>query len=635
MNLFRVCSFAIVTCFASEIVAQNVSKAELKGNKAFAIFNYQKAINFYQDADSLSSIGKRNLAKSYHFIALPDSALKMYTSLVKSGEASSEDYFRLAQTYKMLEQYDKSQEMMVKFHELNIKDKRGIYHTEYPDYAKDLKENPKEIKVIKLSINSAEEDFSPVFYQDQVVFASSRSKIKAISRKWNGTGLPFIDMFVANKVSGGKLDSVAEFKTSFNAKFHDGPASFSKDGNLMVFTRNNYDDRSADGTKKLQMFYAYKTEDGKWEKAKAFSFNSNEYSTGHPTVTPDGKTIYFASDKKGGFGGADIYKTILLDTGWSAPINMDSLINTEGDELFPFYHDLSKSIYFASDGHIGLGGLDILAYQLETNQLPVNLGYPLNTHHDDFALILNDDQKGGFFSSNRTGGEGHDDIYGFEIKESVFIKKYFVGITQNALGERVPEAMVYLAQKESVIDSVLSDSLGNFTFEIEPKTEYRLDGKKVQYLPSDTTFTTDVPQDTVKAILVLKQLEVGQDLAKILKINPIYFDLNKSNIRPDAAKELDKIVKAMKEYPNMVIELGSHTDCRASEAYNRRLSDRRAKSSAKYIKERISNPERIYGKGYGESKLVNECECEGNVKVSCTEEQHQKNRRTEFVIIKM
>lgn len=626
---------AFILCFSVTAQAQKISRSEQKGNKAFRVYDYAQAIALYNEVDSLSAIGRRNLAKAYQFSAKPDSALNLYNELIALETVTAEDYFMLAQTLKMKERYEESQLYMVKFNELNEKDKRGQYHVNARDYAKVLKENSKNIKIIKLGINSSEEDFSPAYYKDQVVFASSRFKLKAISRKWNGTGLPFIDMYLANVTDDGKLDSVQEFKTDFNSKFHDGPASFSADGKLMVFTRNNYDDRSGDGTKKLQMFYSRLTTEGKWEKATPFSFNSSEYSTGHPSVAPDGKTIYFACDKPGGFGGADIYKTILADTGWTAPQNMDSLINTEGDELFPFYHDNSKAIYFASNGHVGLGGLDILAFQLGGNDLPVNLGYPLNTNYDDFGLIMNKGQKGGFISSNRANGLGYDDIYGFEINEPVFIKKYFVGLTQNEEGEQVPDALVYLYQDSALLDSTRSDSLGYFTFNVEPKTVYSLNGSKEQYLPGDTMFNTDVQEDTVKAVITLKRLKVGQDLAKILKINPIYFDLNKYNIRADAAKELDKIVKAMTEYPDMVVELGSHTDCRASESYNRRLSDRRAKASARYVKERISNPDRIYGKGYGESKLVNDCACEGSVKADCSEEEHQKNRRTEFVIIKM
>ena len=383
------------------------------------------------------------------------------------------------------------------------------------------------------------------------------------------------------------------------------------------------------------MFYSFSNGE-KWGDALPFTFNSSEYSSGHPSVSTDGKTVYFTSDMPGGKGGTDLYKiTRNSDNSWSAPQNLGDTINTEGNEMFPFYHE-SGILYFASNGHVGLGGLDIFYVDLHKKHRVQNMGFPLNDRFDDFGLILNEKQTGGFFSSNRQGGKGFDDIYGLTITKPLIVKKLIAGLTKNTNNKIVPLAKVSLYNEQmQMVDSIQSDSMGYYSFSVDPDLEFKLTGTKEKHLPGKNTASSKTDQDTVKTDLVLNELAVGTDLGKILKINPIYFDYNKFFIRPDAAVELDKIVAIMNEYPTLQIELGSHTDCRGNVNYNSKLSDKRAKSSAEYIRARISNPTRIYGKGFGESKLVNKCECEGARKVPCTEEEHQQNRRTEFVIVKM
>ncbi|MFM7021780.1 MAG: OmpA family protein [Flavobacteriales bacterium] len=621
--------FSALTAFAQG------DKHEKSGSNFFAQFNYKKAIEQYEAADSLSIEGKRKLADSYRFTNDNQKALALYKQLATASTASAIDIFLYAQTLKMTGNYEDANLWMQKFNALNNKDSRGQEHVAFPTYATDLKKDDSRYKIITLNINSEQEDFSPSYYNNKVVFASSREKLKAVNRKWNGNQLPFIDMYVADTAKEGQLANATIFPTSFNEKYHDGPASFSKDGKLMVFTRNNYEAESGNGTKKLKMFYS--TFNGeKWTEPQAFTFNSNEYSTGHPSVTADGKTIYFVSDMPNGKGGTDIYKiTLNSDNTWSAPKNLGDTVNTEGNEMFPFYHE-SGLLYFASNGHVGLGGLDIFWIDLKKKQRAQNLGFPINDRFDDFALIINENQTSGFFSSNREGGKGFDDIYGFQVIKPLIVKKTIAGVSKNTKNKIVPYATVTLFDdKMQVLDSVKSDSLGRFAFVVDPDLDFNLTGTKEKHLPGKNTVSTKTDKDTAFADVVLNELAVGSDLAKILKINPIYFDYDKFFIRPDAAVELDKIVAIMNEYPTMEIELGSHTDCRASKGYNFKLSDKRAKASAEYIRARISNPKRIYGKGYGESKLVNGCECEGTKKSVCSEEEHQQNRRTEFVIIKM
>jgi outer membrane protein OmpA-like peptidoglycan-associated protein/tetratricopeptide (TPR) repeat protein len=618
--------------FLNVTFAQN--KFEKKADKKFQKFYYEEAIKEYIKVDSLSPNSLRNLAEAFRFTNNIEESKSTYETLIALNKHKNEDIFIYAQLLKMLGNYEWSDKWMNKFYEADSSDSRAKSQFLFPDYAKVLMENPQGFEIIHQDINSDAEDFGPAYFENKIVFTSSRALDRMVKRKWSGNKLPFLDIYVADTLPNYKLDEVERYPTQYNQRFHDGPAAFSNDGKLMIFTRNDYKGRSSDGTKNLNLFYAYKTEKG-YKNARPFLFNDREYSCGHGSISADGKRVYFASDMPGGFGGVDIYYTELkADSSWSDPVNLGPVINTKGNEMFPFIHETNQ-LFFASNGHVGLGGLDVFVVSMNNTSKVVNIGHPINTRWDDLGLILNKEQNGGFFSSNREGGMGYDDIYGFKMLEPIISSTHLIGIVVNQFDSIVTNAKVYLKNTDGlVIDSTFSDIKGNFFFDVEPKSTYEFLGMKVNYLDGLTKKTFgNVIQDSV--VVVLDQLKIGIDLAKKLKINPIYFDFNKSNIRPDAAVELDKIVKFMNEYPNMEIELGSHTDCRGSISYNFKLSDARAKSSAKYIQERIINPKRIYGKGYGESKLVNHCECENKKVVECTEELHQENRRTEFIIIKM
>lgn len=412
--------------------------------------------------------------------------------------------------------------------------------------------------------------------------------------------------------------------------------------------------------------------------------NTKSWET-HITTTTDGQNMYFVSDRPGGFGGRDIYRIVKLPDGsWSAPKNLGANINTAYDEDAPFIGADNKTLFFSSNGHLSMGGFDIFSAIRDDNNEwsnPINMGYPINKTGDDVFYTTTIDGRKGYFSSFRKDGFGEKDIYEIHNDE-LGVKNIAAlrGIIKTAYNKPFPTDMTLSVKctncdvnEPKVVYPRLRD--GTFFTSLEPCKDYVIsylsqNGKNeffsetistscvVEYDEIYRDLLLDVdqmkfisPDDTVgrtyevfsmefhKHDMIVGedtlQVNIGNDLTKLININPIYFDLDKSNIREDAAIELDKIVKVMNENPTMVIELGSHTDCRASKAYNESLSARRAKSSAAYIKKRISNPKRIYGKGYGESKLVNDCGCEGTVVSDCTEEQHQLNRRTEFIIIKM
>ncbi len=711
-------------------------KAKLKkGENYYQTYSYAESIEKYEGLTDKTTEINRRLAESYYHIGKLKKSEEYYAILAASDDKTTEDLYNYAAVLAMNKKYKESEKWMAEFNKLAKNDSRGKLWVQNKGFYEGLQKDKGRFVIKNLDINGKQEDFGTCYYKGQIVFASTRQPVKMVKRHWNWNELPFLDLYIADVDTSLEFKSLQKFHSSYNKKYHEGPASFSKDGNFMAFTRNNYDGKSEEGIIKLQLFTA-EFIDGEWTKEKPMHFNSSEYSVGHASLTEDGKTMYFASDMPGGIGGVDIYICKRNDDGsWTTPENLGAKINTEGDEMFPFIHP-EGILFFASNGLLGLGGLDVFLSRVTENGFSnlENIGVPVNSSYDDFAFILDDKQESGYFSSNRLDGKGDDDIYMFRLLRPFNFGKLIRGTATDSLGNILSNVEVSLYDSQDVvIETVVTKEDGKYEFEAEQDKNYSLDGIKLEYTDGKNTADTHTeeyiviadlelnkwpkfslyclirdeetqePLEGVKVTLtdyinhndeiiitpesgdffrklterkindslsyelklekegyltetfiynqliyrpgqynmhedmniVLNKIEIGMDLSKIIDINPIYFDLNKSNIRPDAAIELDKIVKVMTDNPTMVIELGSHTDCRASAAYNMALSDRRAKSSAKYVKERISYPDRIFGKGYGESKLINHCECEGSKKVPCTEEEHQQNRRTEFKIIKM
>lgn len=630
-----ICSLLICT----QLVAQQKSSKEISGDKYAFSYSYSDAISAYTKAKDLTLDGKRNLAMSYHKMDNNQAADSVYGTYIVNGSGLiPEDYYNYAMAMKMNNKYAESLFWLEKFAQEKPNDLRAI------DFMANKKEYNNWVlpsKVFKteiLNLNTNEVDFGPTYYKDKIVFTSSRNK-KVFSKEDNWRNEPYLDLYIAD-IDQTQLTNVTNFDKNINGKMHDGPATFSKSGNSMAFTRNNYKDKSKDRIVELQIYFS-DNKDGKWSDPTPFVYNNVGYSVGHPCFNAAGNIMYFISDMPGGFGGSDVYKTTKDANGtWSKPTNLGNIINTEGDELFPFYEENSMMLFFTSDGHYGLGGLDIFICELRENQTGkvVNAGAPLNSRFDDISAIANDKMTSGYFSSNRTGGKGTDDMYSFSIQK---IEKKIQGLVLQKNGNPVPKSFVKLYNdKDVAIDSVITKDDGVFVFKAADNTNFKLVGIKENYIDGNAFATTVGTETIIKAeilmikIPIVEQIKEKANLAEILEMNEIYFDLNKSEIREDAKVELDKIVSIMNEYPNMRVELSSYTDCRASEKYNQILSDSRAKSSAKYIKKRISKPARIYGKGYGEVKNSSECPCENNAITDCSEEQYQKSRKTVFTILK-
>lgn len=470
--------------------------------------------------------------------------------------------------------------------------------------------------------------FSIIEYQNGAVFAADKEVF--LGRKqaaW--TGNSYLDLYAMKKDAEGNWMTPELLKGDINGQFHEGPACFMKDGNTVYFTRSNYYKRkmvvNEEEENNLKIFKATLI-DGKWKNLEDFPYNSDDYSVGHPTLSDDGKTMYFVSDMPGGIGGTDIYKTILKEGKWSEPENLGNEINTSGNEMFPYLHT-DGTLYFSSDAHNSMGGLDVFITYFDGTHwaTPENLNYPLNSIKDDFGFSINKDQRTGFVSSSRAKT---DKLYSFEKNPPTF---NLYGIAHEK-GNSTPISGVTVevtnaATKEVI--SMVSDADGKFRLKLAPEAEYdlyctksgcfsRTDNISTKGLKYSEDFFADFE---VEAIVVDKPIVLEN----------IYYDYNKWNIRQDAALELDKLVHILKDNPTIDIEMGSHTDARGSDQYNLILSDKRAHAAVRYLISQGIEPKRLTYRGYGETVHVNNCK-NG---VPCTEEEHQKNRRTEFKVKKV
>ncbi|RKQ49254.1 WD40 repeat protein [Roseivirga pacifica] len=495
--------------------------------------------------------------------------------------------------------------------------------------------------IVNLDINTASSDFGATKLGDSlVVFASAQGKQKRRKLKRSINQTPFLDLYVG-VLSGQQVVNDEMFSDKLSTTFNEASVTFANDFKTIYFTRNNESNShkakaDAEGYSNLKIYKASKDEDGKWGNVMSMPFNSDDYSSGLPALSPDGKKLFFVSDMPGSIGGTDIYYVEILDEDqYSQPINVGFNVNTAMKEMFPFVGK-DNTLYYSSDRPGGYGGLDIYVAKLEETGfygVPKKLDYPFNSGNDDFAYFYDDEAKMGFFSSNRDGGKGSDDIYAFFKEEC---KQTLVGYVRNEESlEVIPDAMVYLYTADSVLlDSMNVGTEARYDFKVDCNAEFFLTSEKELYVGGyQPVTTTEVYNETVSYDLFMCPLAIEKEGKIVLMIGPIYFDFNKYNIREslDGKEEMDRIVEIMREYPEMVVEVSSYTDSRGTDEYNIELSQERAQSTVDYIVKQGIDPNRIYGKGYGESNPVNGCVND----VWCSEADHQKNRRTEFVIVSM
>lgn len=630
-------------CFNGMAQKAVLNRAEKNYNQ----YAYVDAISIYEKvAESGYKDEKmfQRLGNAYYFNAELTKAVKWYEALFSLNKEQEPEYFyRYAQSLKSIGDYAKSDIMLEVFNQKTKTDTRGVLFENNKNYLEQIKLNSGRFEISDIGINSRQSDYGSTIFNNKLVFASARDTGIVARKTFKWTNKSFTNLYAAELKSDGSLENPVRFEKKINSKLNESTPVFTKDGKTMYFTRNNFlSGKKGKDSKRITLLKLYKADfvNDKWTNITELPFNSDQFSVAHPALSADEKTLYFASDMPGSLGQSDLYSVEIKSDGtFGKPQNLGPTINTEGRETFPFVSG-DNELYFASDGRPGLGGLDIFVAKIKAdsgfNDIQ-NIGEPVNTKFDDFAFIIESSTRKGFFSSNKEGGRGSDDIYKFSETRKLDCEKKLLGtITDSDINEVLSEAKVTLLDdKFQQIAEVISAADGTYNFDVKCNKTYHVRVAKKDYETNESVITIqpsiDKSELDVKLEKQVKEIGVGTDLAKTLNIPIIYFDLDQSFIRKDAAFELEKIIAVMKQYPNMKIDVRSHTDSRQTKKYNMLLSDRRAKATIEWFVKRGINAKRLTGRGYGESKLINRCSDD----VDCTEEEHQLNRRSEFVIVSM
>jgi outer membrane protein OmpA-like peptidoglycan-associated protein len=584
------------------------------------------------------------LSNSLYFTGDMENAAKYYGELLEmKTDVDPEYYYRYAMALRGIEQYEESDKWMQKFNDERPEDMRGRAFLSQVDYREQIEDASRDdIILINVDFNTKYSDFGiSEFDGDKVMFSSARGK----GRKYRWTGEPFLDVYTAKRIDAGVFEEPVPLSDKINSRYHESSTTLSSDGNLLFFTRNNFfkskykEDES--GVNRLHLYSAEKSADGNWGNIQPLPFNDLTYSVAHPSLNASGTRLYFASDMPGTVGESDIFYVEINEDGtYGDPVNLGQEINTEGKESFPYINNRGD-LYFSSNGYPGLGGFDVFVIENVEEQLASgqavevkNAGKPVNSSSDDFAYFENLDTQEAYFSSNREGGKGSDDIYFFKIPEcSQIVTGSVKDVDSNELISNA--TIVLLDVNGEEIERLEADDLAQFSVQLECDKEYLLRAEKAMFLPNEKRFTTPTKKQELSIEILLdrdeQEVAEGTDLAAVLDIPIIYFDFDKSSIRYDAELELQKVLAVLNKYPEITIDIRSHTDSKGAAAYNEALSERRAKSTRQYLIDNGIAAERLTAKGYGESELTNKCS-DG---VDCTEAEHELNRRSEFIITKM
>lgn len=733
-----------------------------EANKLYNKMAYYFAAEAYEDVLDRgvdSTHIAPNIADCYDKIENNEKAAAWYEHIERKSVLNSRQLLRYAMVLRQVRNYDLSLQKFIEYETrygaTELTRRKIAEHYLVERYAQD--DGRYEV-TNQSNANTNSSDIGVAWFKEGQVFVSNATRSNYLAnRTYDRMGNKFYGLYIADVLDDGTIKKPDRMKG--NTKFHDGPAVYDPVNGVVYFTRSNYvggkKKFDPSSTMRLKIFRAEISNKGKITNVQELEINSDLYSTGHPYISADGKTLFFSSDRPGGFGGSDIWKVSIDQNGETGlPINLGHTVNTSQNEMFPFIEHESNMLFFSSDGHTGLGGLDVFYGFLNENRTAVsgvtNMGVPVNSEYDDFGLIIDKILEKGYFVSNRAGGLGDDDIYSFKMLKAFTPMLTVQGLVSDCSSpdQYLPGTPIVLKDASGRdITRTTVENDGSYSFLLDPaiQTQYFVEGTKKNYelglesfstenLPEGTRFinrdlclipfgSTIIGEDelalkvividkrtkepiegariiiadeatrkqiaselssefgdyitpinnkrllddlifrvradktgysgkvvdyagiyqkpeVIEIIIELEQgdlAEQGQEIIDCFNnrvvLNPIYFDLDKHNVRPDAAVELDKIVALLNRCPNMRMEIGSHTDCRASYAYNDALSRRRAQATLAYIKPRISNPSRLTAKGYGEKQLAEPCPCEPNNDSPCSEDQHQLNRRTEFRVL--
>lgn len=628
-------------------------RKEKQADKSFDRTAYIDAIQIYErmaEKGYVNSSILQNLADAYYFNGKLTEANKWYTELFEGqyenknvSELPSEYYYRYSQTLRAVKNYEKSQELMNQFALIEKQDQRVEEYNKNRAYLEHIEKHSNRYDIQLLPLNSAYSDYGGTLLGNQFVFTTARDtdhQSKSKIHSW--TNESYTRLYQV-KIDENGIGNPERFPLDEAAYVNDATAVFTADGNRMFFTRNNAKPSGKSKQNKahnssLKIYSALKQTDGSWGQVLELPINSDNFNTAHPALTPDGKWLYFASDRQGTVGQSDLYRVAVYQNNGYGPVeNLGKAINTEGRESFPFISS-DYQLYFASDGHPGLGGMDVFVAKMYPDGSfgpVVNMGEPINSSLDDFGLYLDPKDGKGFVSSNRAGGKGADDIYLFTAKpckQSIEGTVYDLDTKELLVNASIIVSDA-LYQKS---DTLYTNTQGRYVIsDLNCGVKYRIKAEKQAYNTIELVFTPNrdpgVKTFDIGLERTTKPLEVNDDLFKRLQLKPIYFDFDKAIIRQDAAIELMKIVEVMRAYPTMKIDVRSHTDSRGNDTYNLNLSDRRVKATIQWMKDQGIEASRLTGRGYGETQLLNSC----SNGVRCTETEHQVNRRSEFIIVAM
>ena len=604
-----------------------------KADKQFARFEFVKAAESYQklvDSGKGDAYVYAQLAESYYNIFSTVEAERWYAKALETSQ-DPELIYKYAEMLKANGKYEDSNKQMEKFASMRPADNRATAYRKNPNYLPKILEQGKKFNVQDAGMNTPQSDFGGTVNDGKLYFASGRNDNRK-TYGWNEE--PFLDIYSVAKNSDGSYQAAVLMNDKINTKFHEGLVSFSPDGSTMYFSRESYFEKdfqkdSLSNARFGQLYLFKATKLGSdWDTVESLSVNSQNYSVKNPAVSPDGKTLYFSSNMPGGYGLFDLYKAPINDDGTIGdPVNLGQKINTEGQEMFP-YVSSNNTLYFSSNGHLGLGGMDVFyTREIDGKMAPIrNVGIPINSNGDDFAFTIDEEAEEGFVSSNRDGGQGSDDIYAFKKLQPLCDVLITATVLDDTTREPIDGAAVTLYDSEGnkvVSKMTNAEGIAEFIVECEKDSELEVvkqdfESKKVQVGgTSEEELAVQISLDPIEEIIKPEEIV----------LNPIYFDYDKSNITAQAAFELDKLVQIMNKYPDLVINATSHTDSRGSDSYNKRLSQRRAKSTQQYVISKGIDEARITAEGKGESEPKVDC---GS---NCTDEEHQQNRRSEFLIV--
>lgn len=603
------------------------NSATAKADKLFESYQYVAAIEEYQklaESKGANEYIYTQLAESYYNVFDSENASKWYAKATAKGKADAETYYRYAQTLKVLGKYSEANKQMDVFAKMMPKDDRAKEHLANPNYIPSLATNSKLFDVAETNIKSkGQSDFGALLSNDNILYFASTRNSSNKTDKWNNQ--PYLDIYQSTRDDKGSFSEPTPVR-ELNTPFHDGPLTLSADGNTMFFARDGHSEGQYEKSKKSntkigqQGIYKATKVAGKWTNVEALPFNSTSYSVTNPSLSNDGKTLYFASNMPGGLGESDIWKVAVEANGYGKPQNLGPNVNTADKENFPFIAE-DNTLYFASLGRQGLGGFDVYKTNLNGSDQAINLGKPVNSEKDDFSFSFNKNANIGYFSSNRNG----DDAI---FSAAPLCKAEAIVLVTNAKTKSplANASVAILDLKGNVIATEKSNAAGKVSYPIECNLGYGLQVAAQNFETATSAVKAVKAGETVVEVALVPSSVIITDTEVIL--NPIYFEYDKSNITAQGAVELDKLVKVMQDNPSMVIFVKSHTDSKGSLNYNLNLSERRAQSTVQYLISKGITQGRISGKGFGSTEQKVKCG------TNCTPEQDAQNRRSEFLIVK-